>query len=320
MSRITDLADSVYESFALLAGMQLDLFTPLADGPLTATELADRLNSNPEKLATLCYALAAADLLVVEENRFSNTDEANRYLVRGRPDFMCDRHQLWSQLWQATLGTAQTVRTGHPRVVHDFAALSTEDQTAYFEGLHPAGVKSGRAFASAHDLKDCATLLDVGCGSGGFAIGLAETCPNLHITGVDLENVIPIARRYLAGTNLEDRIEVTSLNLLSTPMPGSYDVAVLKNFLQIFSRSDAQIALSNVTPALQSGARIYVTGDILDNTRAFPRDTATFNLAFINIYENGQAYTQHEYETWLEDAGYNEIRFLTEDLVTAMKI
>ena len=265
MSRITNLADSVYESFALLAGMQLDLFTPLADGPLTAIELADRLNSNPEKLATLCYALAAADLLVVEENRFSNTDEADRYLVRGRPDFMGDRHQLWSQLWQATLGTAQTVRTGHPRVVHDFAALSTEDQTAYFEGLHPAGVKSGRAFASAHDLKDCATLLDVGCGSCGFAIGLAKTCPNLHITGVDLENVIPIARRYIAGTNLEDRIEVTSLNLISTPMPGSYDVAVLKNFLQISpeatprSRSATSLLPSNPVPGSTSPATSSTT-------------------------------------------------------------
>ncbi len=31
---IESLADAVYPSFAMLAGMELDLFTPLKDGPL----------------------------------------------------------------------------------------------------------------------------------------------------------------------------------------------------------------------------------------------------------------------------------------------
>lgn len=31
---IETLADAVYPSFAMLAGMELDLFTPLKDGPL----------------------------------------------------------------------------------------------------------------------------------------------------------------------------------------------------------------------------------------------------------------------------------------------
>src|SRR5262249_25555917 len=36
---IEALADAVYPSFAMLAGMELDLFTPLKDGPLSAEEI-----------------------------------------------------------------------------------------------------------------------------------------------------------------------------------------------------------------------------------------------------------------------------------------
>jgi 2-hydroxy-4-(methylsulfanyl)butanoate S-methyltransferase len=45
------LASAVYPSFAMLAGMQLDVFTPLNDGPLTAAQLADVLGVNAEKLS-----------------------------------------------------------------------------------------------------------------------------------------------------------------------------------------------------------------------------------------------------------------------------
>ena len=38
---ITRLFDTVYPSFAMLAGLELELFTPLKDGPLSAEEIAD---------------------------------------------------------------------------------------------------------------------------------------------------------------------------------------------------------------------------------------------------------------------------------------
>jgi hypothetical protein len=52
---IQKLVTAVFPSFAMLAGMQLDLFTPLKDAPMSAQELADALVS----AATLkCYWVA----------------------------------------------------------------------------------------------------------------------------------------------------------------------------------------------------------------------------------------------------------------------
>ena len=70
---IQQLASAVYPSFAMLAGMQLEVFTALKDGPLTAAQLADVLGVNAEKLSRLLYALVTAALLTVDGERFTST-------------------------------------------------------------------------------------------------------------------------------------------------------------------------------------------------------------------------------------------------------
>ena len=72
----------VYPSFAMLAGMQLDLFTPLKAGPMRPEQIANAIGVDVAKLKPLLYALVAAELLTVEGDRFANTDEANHFLVR----------------------------------------------------------------------------------------------------------------------------------------------------------------------------------------------------------------------------------------------
>jgi hypothetical protein len=80
---VEKLATSVYPSFALLAGMQLDLFTPLKDGSMNADQIAAAIGVDPSKLKALLYALVVAGFLNVEEGIFSNTEIANRFLVKG---------------------------------------------------------------------------------------------------------------------------------------------------------------------------------------------------------------------------------------------
>ena len=82
---IQKLQDAVAPAFALLAGMQLDLFSPMADAELTAEDLAVRLAVDANRLSRLLYALATAGLLTEREGSFRNGPEAAEFLVRGRP-------------------------------------------------------------------------------------------------------------------------------------------------------------------------------------------------------------------------------------------
>jgi 2-hydroxy-4-(methylsulfanyl)butanoate S-methyltransferase len=117
---IQQLATAVYPSFAMLAGMQLDVFTPLRDGPLTAAQLADVLSVNTEKLSRLLYALVAAELLTVDGDRFANTVEAAHFLVRGQPTYLDGRHENFADMWATLLHTAESIRTGIPQCKRDW--------------------------------------------------------------------------------------------------------------------------------------------------------------------------------------------------------
>ena len=56
---IQKLAGGVLPAFAFLAGCQLDVFSPLAAGSLTAEQIADSLAVNVTQLSPVLYALVA---------------------------------------------------------------------------------------------------------------------------------------------------------------------------------------------------------------------------------------------------------------------
>ena len=93
---INNLLDAVNGPMALLAGMQLDIFSPLGKGPCNAATVAKELDVNPQKLSLLLYALVVANLLTVDKGEFSNTPETTRFLVKSSPDYMGSVHELIS--------------------------------------------------------------------------------------------------------------------------------------------------------------------------------------------------------------------------------
>jgi len=78
---LNSLGDTVCRATSVLAGMQLDLFTPLKDGPLRADQIAASRGVQEAKLSPLLYALVVVGLLTVEDGLFANTAEADYYLV-----------------------------------------------------------------------------------------------------------------------------------------------------------------------------------------------------------------------------------------------
>jgi len=304
---IQHLASAVYPSFAMLAGMQLDVFTPLKDGPLTAAQLAETLSVNAEKLSRLLYALVTANFLTVEGDRFANTPEAQQFLVKGQPTYLGGRHENFSEAWENLLHTAETIRTGVPQCKKDFATTSPEDQMHFFRGLHPGTVANGRELAARYDFSPYTTLADVGGGSGGMALALTEAYPHLHATVIDLPTVTPITQRFLAEVSATDRVQVVAADVVHAPVPGTYDVAVLRSLLQVLSPKDAAQALRHMGAAIHPGGRLYIVGRILDDSRLAPVESVGFDLVFLNIFDDGRAYTDSEHRTWLTAAGFVDI-------------
>src|SRR6266704_1391984 len=112
---IEQLAATVYPSFAMLAGMQLDVFTPLAGGALSAEQIAQAIGASAVKLKPLLSALVAVGLLAVKDDLFSNSAEASEFLVRGRSTYIGVRHHAYLRRWRSMLQVGESIRTGSPQ-------------------------------------------------------------------------------------------------------------------------------------------------------------------------------------------------------------
>jgi ubiquinone/menaquinone biosynthesis C-methylase UbiE len=306
---IEKIAASVYPPFAMLAGMQLDLFTPLTDRPMNAEQIAETIGVDCAKLKPLLYALVVTDLLNVEGEFFSNTDTANRFLVRGGPSCVVDIHELLSDLWSAALKTAESIRAGVPQASHDYASMSKDELQQFFRGQHPYAIEYGRDLMAKYDFSSYRTLLDIGGGSGGLAIAVTDAIPNIQTTVVELSTVTPITQHFIDEAGAGDRIKVVAADVVHDSLPGSCDAAVMTAFLQVLSPDDARCALKNVSRVMNPGGEIYIRGaGIIDNSRTSPTELVGFNIVFVNVYDEGQAYTEQEYKEWLEEVGFGDFR------------
>lgn len=299
--------NNVYPAFAMLAGMQLDVFTPLADGPMTAEELAARLDLRADKLEPLLYALVTAEMLTVERGRFANTDESAHFLVKGNPSYIGGQRDAFADLWSATLNTAESIRQGKPQAKHDFAAMSRDELAAFIRSLDAGAGAAARRLMRSHDFSRFAHVLDAGGGSGGLAVALCRQLTELRATVADLPSVAAITRECIAEAGMTQRIAVQDADLVTTPPHGPFDAAVLRSFIQVLSRDDAAAVIRNVGAAVASGGQIFIVGRMLDDSRVSPLDAVAANVMFLNIYDDGQAYTEGEHRRWLESAGFQDI-------------
>jgi hypothetical protein len=279
---IPDSIDAlVYRATNVLAGIELDLFTPLKDGPLTAAQIGGALGLETARLRPLLYALVVVGLLTVEGDRFANTPEADHYLVRGRPDYWGHALRHWSSdIWSAAMLTGASIRTGKPQAKHDYACMAEDELDKFLQCMYPWTYQDGLALAKNYDWSFCRSVLDAAGGSGALAIALVQALPHLHVTVAELPPVVPVARRCVERAGLAERVRVEAVDLRHQPPAGTFDAAILKSFIQTLSLDEARQALRNIHQALKPGSKILVCDSPLDDSRLTPEDLVLFSPVF----------------------------------------
>ncbi len=304
---IDRLTRAVFTPMAVRAALQLGVFTPLGDGPMTADELADVLGVKPRRLEMMLYQLVVAGFLERDGARFANTAMADHYLVEGRPGYMGGIHGLWTSQWTAMLHTAESIRTDVPQAKIDFAGMSKEQLGGFLRGLHGLALAAGRDLATAPGFAEASKFVDVGGGSGGIAIALCQEHPHLTATVIDLPAVAPIAEEMIAEAGLEDRITAETADILEQPLSGAYDFATARSVFQVLSGDQCRKAARNIAAALPAGGMLYIIGHICDDSRLAPEASVAVNMMFINVFDDGRSYTESEYRDWLTDAEFTDI-------------
>ncbi|MBK8293426.1 MAG: methyltransferase domain-containing protein [Solirubrobacterales bacterium] len=150
-------------------------------------------------------------------------------------------------------------------------------------------------------------VLDIGCGSGGVTVFLAEEFPLEHITGFDVEGpVIEAARRRAGAANLDQRAEFVKGQPGGLPFPdGSFDIVFSKDAL--IHVSDKEFLFRELFRILKPGESLaasdWLTSHDGPPSPAMERYLKAEGLSF------GMA-SADRYESALTDAGFGEVKIV----------
>jgi len=304
---IDHIREAAFTPMAVRAALQLDVFTPLAQGPMTAVELAEALGVQPRRLESLLYQLVVSEFLKFHDGRFANSDMSAYYLVKGTPNYLGGIHGVWTEQFNALMRTADSIRTDTAQAKIDFAGMSPEELGGFLRGLHGMSVAAGRSLAQQPAFAQARSLIDVGGGSGGLSIALCQAHPQLQATIIDLPSVVPIAAEMVAEAGLADRITVDTADVLDLPLEGDFDVATARALFQVLSADQCQKMARHIGAGVAPGGTLFVIGFITDDARTSPAFSVGMNVMFASMFEDGQVYTESEYRSWLGDAGFADI-------------
>lgn len=116
-------------------------------------------------------------------------------------------------------------------------------------------------------------FLDVGTGPAQIPILLAQKCPNIHITAIDLsKEMLKIAKRHIIDTDLTDRITLEHIDAKTLPYCDNGFDGLISNSI-VHHIHDAEKALQEMGRVVKPKGVVLIRDLIRPNT---PADAQAF--------------------------------------------
>jgi predicted O-methyltransferase YrrM len=187
------------------------------------------------------------------------------------------------------------------------AMRTSEFAEAFSAAMDCRGRILGPALAAGIDLRDARRLLDVGGGTGVYAIACVEAAPALQATVLEADPVAAIARRTVAGAGHAGRIVVTSGDMFAIDWPEGHDLHLFANVLHDWDEPDCRRLLARSAARLPAGGRIVVVDMFLDDAKDGPLWAAEYSVLLASVTQ-GRLYAPAEIAGWAADLGLAVVR------------
>jgi SAM-dependent methyltransferase len=299
---LRDLAMGFQPSRVLLTAVELRLFSLIGDGALTSAELAGRAATDPRATDRLLNALCAMRLLAKRDGLFRNTPDSRRYLDDASPEYAAGLGHT-AGMWHTWSGLTDAVREGRPALRAPINDRGDAWLKPFIAAMHYRAALQAPAVAERIGLEGVTRVLDVGGGSGAFAMAFAAHAPALVAVVFDLPNVVPLTRDYIAQAGLTARVATAVGDYLVDPLPGGFDLVFLSAVVHSNSSEQNAALIKSCAAALNPGGRVAVVDWVMDGDRVTPPGGAFFALNMLVATAHGDTFTEAEIRGWMEDAG-----------------
>jgi SAM-dependent methyltransferase len=304
---ILDIATAFQRSRPLLTAYELDLFTILNEEERSSEEAASAIGSDPRATDRLMNALVAMGLLAKRDGRFRNTPAAAASLVKGKPGYMAGLAHT-NHLWDTWGGLTDVVRHGRPAAT--IGAI--DDRGAdwlrpFIAAMHWRARQSAGEVVGLIDLEGVRRVLDVGGGSGAYAMAFARARRGITAVVFDLPSVVPLTKAYVQAEGLSAEVETAVGDYLRDPLGAGYDLVFMSAVVHSNSPDENRLLVRKAVDALDAGGRLVVVDFLMDEDRSGPPQAALFALNMLVGTRSGDTYTESEVRSWMTEAGLRDV-------------
>ncbi|WP_420325606.1 methyltransferase family protein [Mameliella sp.] len=309
---ISQIAFGFMGSKALFAALELEVFTHLAKGAMTAGELAAAAEMHEDRAMTLLTALAGMGLVAVEEGRFSNAPAAEAFLVQGAKYDFSDylRLQVGKQMYplmEQLEGALSGEMSDEDTASYADWFSDPEEAKLYSESQHAGSLGPARQLARSLDLSGKKKMLDVGGGTAAFDITLCQKNPDLTATVLEFPNVAALGRGYVEKAGLSDRIAYLNGNALETPWPEGQDVVLMSYLFSGVPGETHAGLIAQAFKVLNPGGVVLIHDFIVKEDRTGPGLAALWQLQHTAFTPEARSLDAGWLEGALAAAGFEEV-------------
>ncbi len=302
---VLDMGGSFQPACVLTAAAELGVFDALAEGPMTAEDLAQRLGADLRATTMLADVLTAMALLAKQDGRYSPAGGVVDLLTATGPDNVLAmvRHQAnclrsWAQL-------AEVVMTGTRAERKAGIRGAAADLEAFIEAMNDVSRTVAPGLVADIGPLTFSHLLDLGGGPGTWTIEFLKAVPDARATLFDLPDVIPIAKKHIAAAGLADRVTFAPGDFdKDAKLPAGADLAWVSAIIHMNSRQENRDLFAKVYAALAGGGQIMIRDIVMEESRIAPPGGAFFAINMLVNTPAGGTYTFDEVAEDLRASGF----------------
>jgi C-methyltransferase len=312
---ILDLLTGLWRAGAVKAAMELDLFTKIAEGRKSSSEIAGAIGASERGTIKLLNALCGLGLLEKRDGRYRVDPGVETYLSKTSPNYIENLHlgiaAPWE--WQAFGDLAEAVKKGKPTVFKYMEGQEIQCLEKMVLAIGTLGIASAERICDVLGIGTKAAqrleVLDLACGTGVYGFTIARRVPMSRITSVDRRPILKHAQRLAENMGVADRISFRPGNIFSLRYPEDhFDMVLISNVLHQYNRERTLELLRKAHSALRSPEGTIIVHDfIADDNRVEATGPLLMSLDMLLYTEDGDVHTQGEYESWLEEAGFENV-------------
>jgi 2-polyprenyl-3-methyl-5-hydroxy-6-metoxy-1,4-benzoquinol methylase len=309
-----DTVSAYQRTEALRAAIELGLFSQVAAGHQTATELAKACQAAPRGVRILADYLTILGFLEKQGDRYDLTADTKVFLDHRSPAYLGGalRFLLAPGLRECFQQLTVAVRRGGT-AVSDEGTVSANNPiwVEFARAMAPLMQMPAQLLAGlvGTDTGQPLRVLDVAAGHGLFGITIAERYRQAHVTALDWPDVLAVAMENARRAGVAERYALRPGSAFDVAWGGSYDIVLLTNFLHHFDVPTCEQLAAQACAALTPGGRALTLEFIPDADRITPPSTANFALVMLATTAHGDAYTFAEFQAMFARAGFVRSEF-----------